>query len=491
MKKIGRRILAIICIMCLVMPSLISFQKIYKVEATQKFKIHFIDVGCGDGALLQYGEGKTAKYALIDAGAKVYNETSSKEYGKKKTPVYNYLKKLGVKHLEFVILTHPHEDHIGGMISIINDTSIKIDKIYGNDLNFEYKKSSDDPEKQSSDTAKWTTLDLECYKEFKNTLKKRNENTNQDLHIPYIVPKAGDVIYLGTAKITFYGTLENDYSYGRQGDFNVRQVNKYSIVTKINYGHKNNGKIPAKAVIRDLSKLDIYQTSDRGTIVVASDGSKLSIQTEKGKNQPSIVGGISSSGDIISSPLLSSIDFDTNMKDKIKPIETNVKNKSKIYKKKQVKVKFGASARSFTSLKNVQYKFVKQGQNEGKISYKIGKQIAINQEMGGVLYIRYTTSLGAKTIKLPEIIVDGKAPTKARIVKKKTPKYEIFKFQADYGISGKKKTQYKLVPKGKKESKYHWVNANSLKYQARYKKSKLYVRFIDNAGNMTVKKKTI
>lgn len=362
---------------------------------------------------------------------------------------------------------------------------------------------------------------MECYKEFKSTLKKRNENTNQDLHIPYVVPKAGDVIYLGTAKITFYGTLENDYSYGRQGDFNVRQVKKYSIVTKINYGqnsflmtgdaqketiekiikrgydlstqvlkephhgyqdvrekdktskkfpsdykllidkgkakiaiisngYKNNGKIPAKAVIRDLSKLDVYQTSDRGTIVVTSDGSKLSIQTEKGKNQPSIVGGISSSGDIISSPLLSSIDFDTNMKDKIKPIETNVKNKSKIYKKKQVKVKFGASARSFTSLKNVQYKFVKRGQSAEKISYKTGKQIAINQEMAGVLYIRYTTSLGAKTIKLPEIIVDGKAPTKAKIIKKKTKKYEIFKFQADYGISGKKKTQYKLVPKGKK-----------------------------------------
>lgn len=178
MKKTGRRVLAILCIMCLVMTSLISFQKIYQVEATQKFKIHFIDVGCGDGALLQYGEGKTAKYALIDAGARIYNETSSEKYSKKKTPVYNYLKKLGVKHLEFMLLTHPHEDHIGGMISIMNDHSIKIDKIYGNDLKFEYKKSSDDPEKQSSETAKWTTLDLDCYKEFKNTLKKRNGNTD-------------------------------------------------------------------------------------------------------------------------------------------------------------------------------------------------------------------------------------------------------------------------------------------------------------------------
>ena len=36
-----------------------------KVNAAQTFKVHFIDVGAADGALLQYGEGENAKYALI------------------------------------------------------------------------------------------------------------------------------------------------------------------------------------------------------------------------------------------------------------------------------------------------------------------------------------------------------------------------------------------------------------------------------------------
>ena len=51
----------------------------------------------------------------------------------------------------------------------------------------------------------------------------------------------------------------------------------------------NTGRFHIK-VLRDLSKLDVYETGDRGTIIVTSDGSQLSIQTEKGNNQPSVKG---------------------------------------------------------------------------------------------------------------------------------------------------------------------------------------------------------
>ena len=50
----------------------VSGGQIIKVNAAQTFKIHFIDVGCADAALLQYGEGTEAKYALIDTGANQY-----------------------------------------------------------------------------------------------------------------------------------------------------------------------------------------------------------------------------------------------------------------------------------------------------------------------------------------------------------------------------------------------------------------------------------
>lgn len=79
---------------------------------------------------------------MIDTGANQYHNTKDTTIDTTKTPVYEYLNKMGVKHLEFILLTHPHQDHIGGMEKILSDTTIKIDKIYGNDLNIQYLKAA-------------------------------------------------------------------------------------------------------------------------------------------------------------------------------------------------------------------------------------------------------------------------------------------------------------------------------------------------------------
>ena len=39
-----------------------------QVNAATKLKVHFIDVGCGDAILIQYGSGVKAEYGMIDAG---------------------------------------------------------------------------------------------------------------------------------------------------------------------------------------------------------------------------------------------------------------------------------------------------------------------------------------------------------------------------------------------------------------------------------------
>ena len=72
-------------------------------------KVHFIDVGQGDSILIEADE----HYMLIDAGE-----------NNQGTTVVNYLKEQGVKKLDYVIGTHPHSDHIGGLDTVIHSFDI-------------------------------------------------------------------------------------------------------------------------------------------------------------------------------------------------------------------------------------------------------------------------------------------------------------------------------------------------------------------------------
>lgn len=563
MKKRMKQIAACLLVVLMTVISAPEYKTSLKVSAAQNFKIHFIDVGCADGALLQYGEGSSVKYAMIDTGAGKYHVTKDKTYAKKNAPAYEYLKKMGVKHLEFVILTHPHQDHIGGLVKILKDKTITINTIYGNSLEVTYLRSSDNVKKQTSETAKWTKFDSDTYKSVKNEIEKRNNEEDESLHVKYVTPKAGSKIYLGQAQITFYGPLENDYKYGRQVNLNIRQENKYSIVTRIVYGknsflmtgdaqretiekiikkgynlqaqvlkephhgyqdvkesdklisgrtsdhkllidrtkaniaiisngYKNIGNVPMKNVLTDLSKMDVYETSNRGTIVITSDGSRLYVKTQKGGNKPSVNGRIVTSGKTVSTPVLQSVDIIRNKKYKMVPVYVGTKDAKSVYSNKTITVKINASARSFTKINSVQYKLVKNGQSSARIPYRYGRSVTLKNGNAAKIYIKYNTILGEKEVKLPQIVVDTKAPTKLKLKKKKSGKKIKVTFSANYGISGKKKTQYKIVPRGKSAKKYKWKTANSVRYDAKkYRKAKLYVRFIDKAGNSKTKKMTI
>jgi len=81
-------------------------------EVEGELKVHFLDVGQGDSILITTGNNAM----LIDAGDRGYGSS-----------VVSYLKKQGVKKLDYLILTHPHADHIGGAVEVIN--AFEIEKI--------------------------------------------------------------------------------------------------------------------------------------------------------------------------------------------------------------------------------------------------------------------------------------------------------------------------------------------------------------------------
>ena len=75
-----------------------------------EFSVHVIDVGQGDSILI-----KSPGYSiLIDAG--------EKEYGPE---IVSYLQSQDVSMLDYVVATHPHADHIGGMAYVIEQMKVR------------------------------------------------------------------------------------------------------------------------------------------------------------------------------------------------------------------------------------------------------------------------------------------------------------------------------------------------------------------------------
>ena len=150
-------------------------------KADGKLKVYFIDVGQADCILLVNNKSSM----LIDAGNNEDGEL-----------VVNYIKSLGISKLDYVVGTHPHEDHIGGLDNVIN--SFEIGEIFM-------------PE---------TTTNTKTYEDVLNAIANKN--------LQITVPKIGDKFNIGTAEAEVL-SVKND---------NVK-LNNCSIVIRVVFGEKS------------------------------------------------------------------------------------------------------------------------------------------------------------------------------------------------------------------------------------------------------------
>ena len=148
-------------------------------DSEHSFAIHYIDVGQGDAALVVCDD----KTMLIDGGKPSASST-----------IYTYLKNLNIDYLDYIVVSHADDDHIGGLSAPLAKMNV------GNVI------------------APETEADTRSY----NSLKTKTEE--QGLAIQH--PKPGDSIDLGGSKIEFYGPITESESDRNNG----------SIVMKIIYG---------------------------------------------------------------------------------------------------------------------------------------------------------------------------------------------------------------------------------------------------------------
>ena len=292
MKNLIRNIIGIVLLLLLIYIAYGAEIKDYfskeevKEEVTlndkEEFKIYFIDVGEADCILIKNNN----EYTLIDAGN---NHDGLK--------LVEYFKNLGITKFKYVIGTHLHEDHIGGMDYIIKN--FVIGHYYMPDVTSEYMTFTEVVDSLKEKNIKWEVPEIDSIfkmgeAEFKILwISDDEEEINDTSIVLKLVFKNTSYLFTGDAtKNVELKILDKNIksdvlkvSHHGSGDATSAQflktVNpKYAIIS---VGAINDYDHPHNVTLRKLDELQIktYRTDQLGTIILSSDGDNIYFETIK------------------------------------------------------------------------------------------------------------------------------------------------------------------------------------------------------------------
>lgn len=264
----------------------VSLNKTKKENITNKLELHFLDVGQADSILAMLPNGQTM---LIDAA-------SGSDGGK----IAAYLRKQGIERLNYVVATHPHKDHIGGLDTIVS--GFNIDKIYmpsktKNSKSFEdalkviNKKGIRISEaKAGVGILKTKNLNIEIIAP-NSFLYDEINNYSAVIKITY---KNNKFLFMGDAQTTseneilkLYDVKADVLKVAHHGsdqatseEFLNKVMPKYSVIS---VGKGNPDDCPSEKTISRLSNINskILRTDKMGTIIIKSDGNFIDIENIK------------------------------------------------------------------------------------------------------------------------------------------------------------------------------------------------------------------
>ena len=247
--------------------------------AQEDLSIDFIDVGQADSILVRNQD----KVMLIDAGTNEAGET-----------VVNYLIKLGITMIDYLIGTHPHEDHIGGLDDVINN--FDIGQIYMPKIETTTKTFEDVLDaienKNLTITAsnKGDKIELgQAVGEFMTEPILDKDNLNVSSLVLRLEFGNTSYLFMGDAEEENEETIRwpktDVLKVGHHGSSTsssesfLEQVEpQYAIIMA---GKDNSYGLPTQETIDKLNNRgsEIYRTDEDGTIQMTSDGNTIEIKT--------------------------------------------------------------------------------------------------------------------------------------------------------------------------------------------------------------------
>ncbi|MCD6413055.1 MAG: MBL fold metallo-hydrolase [Elusimicrobia bacterium] len=259
-------------------------------------RVTFVDVGQGDCEFIRTPGGKTI---LVDAGPGA-TEYDNFDAGKK--IVVPYLKSLKVKKIDYVVMSHAHNDHIGGLRAVLKNFPVGnfVDPgfdypswVYEDILKLVDKKKIKYVEAHAGDVFKW---DKYCRIEVFNPPEKYfrgGSEANENSIILKLTYKKVSFLFTGDAErkaerfvvkhfkdelmCTFLKVAHHGSATSTSQEFLDWSQ---PLVAVIEVGQGNRWGHPKREVLKRLKEYgcQIYRTDRNGFVEVITDGKKYKLR---------------------------------------------------------------------------------------------------------------------------------------------------------------------------------------------------------------------
>ena len=251
-------------------------------------EITYIDVGQGDSIFIKFPNDKSN--ILIDTGGKVTYGNLKNNYSVGKN-IVDYLKSMGIRKLDYLIITHGDFDHMGDSLYLID--KFKVENVIFNCGEFnvlekELIKVLDEKKIKYYSCIKELNIDNnKLY--FLQTKKYDNENDNSN--VIYTELNGYKFMFMGDAGVEKEKDILDKYNlanidvlkvghHGSKTSSSKEYIDeikpKYAIIS---VGKNNRYGHPNKEVLNNLYNSKIYRTDQDGSIMFKIKNNKLKIET--------------------------------------------------------------------------------------------------------------------------------------------------------------------------------------------------------------------